>query len=146
MFAEPTETSNPYIKLEECERIDQSLEHIRAQKKQKQQDCDNASLTEQERKKAQEELAELEKIERKLEEERLKFLFLDVNSVMEAVGSGMDWTANMLDSYFAEEEAGKNQAKAWGHIVFAWEPKTGELFDGDRFPVKFKVKAKLPKP
>ena len=144
VFAEPTETSNPYIKLEECERIDQSLEHIRAQKKQKQQDCDNASLTEQERKKAQEELAELEKIERKLEEERLKFLFLDVNSVMEAVGSGMDWTANMLDSYFAEEEAGKNQAKAWGHIVFAWEPKTGELFDGDRFPVKFKVKAKLP--
>ena len=63
---------------------------------------------------------------------------------MEAIGSGMDWTANMVDSYFADDDAGKNQAKAWGHVVFAWEPRTGEFIDGDSFPVKFKVKAKLP--
>lgn len=144
VFAKPTAEGEVDLKSLECERVDQSLAHIREQKKQKQQDCNNPNLSDQEREQARKELKELEEIERKLEEERLKFLFLDVNSMMEAIGSGMDWTANMLDGYFAEEETGKNQAKAWGHIVFAWEPKTGELFDSDRFPVKFKVKAKLP--
>ena len=144
VFAEPVAKQTEQIEVEECERIDQSLEQIRTQKEQKQRLCDDPNISEEEREKARKELAELEEVERKLEEERLKFLFVDVNSVMEAIGSGMDWTANILDGYFAEEDAGKNQAKAWGHIVFAWEPKTGELFDGDRFPVKFKVKAKLP--
>lgn len=115
-----------------------------SKKKQKQSDCNDQNLTEQQREAAKQELAELEKIEKRLEEERLKFLFVDVNSVMEAIGSGMDWTANIVDSYFADEEAGRNQAKAWGHVVFAWEPRSGELFDADNFPVKFKVKAKLP--
>lgn len=128
----------------ECQRVDTALAHIREQKKQKQQACDDSSLSEQEREYAQQQLEKLEEIERRLEEQRLKILFVDVNSVMEAIGSGMDWTANMLDSYFTKDEDGKNQAKAWGHVVFAWEPRTGELIDGDNFPVKFKVKAKLP--
>lgn len=128
----------------ECEKVDQSLAHIREQKKKKQQDCVDPNLTEEQRQQAQKELAELERIEKKLEEERLKILFLDVNSVMEAIGSGMDWTANALDGAFADDEASKDKAKAWGHVVFAWEPREGELVDSESFPVKFKVKAKLP--
>lgn len=128
----------------ECQRVDLALEHIRAQKKKIQQDCSDQELTSEQRQQAKQQLKQLEQIERKLEEQRLKILFFDVNSVMEAIGNGMDWTANMVDSYFTEDEAGKNQAKAWGHVVFAWEPRTGELFDGDSFPMKFKVKAKLP--
>jgi len=144
VFAEPSVESQPLPKSLDCERVDQTLAHIRAQKKQKELDCVNENLTEEQRKEALKQLETLAQIERTLEEERLKILFLDVNSMMEAIGSGMDWTANMVDGYFAEEEAGKNHAKAWGHIVFAWEPRTGELFDSDSFPVKFKVKAKLP--
>ena len=128
----------------ECQKVDRSLEYIRQQKALKEQDCNNENLTPEQREKAKAELLELQKIERRLEEERLKFLFVDVNSMMEAIGSGMDWTANMLDGYFAEDDVGKNQAKAWGHIVFAWEPRRGKLFDADNFPIKFKVKAKLP--
>lgn len=78
---------------------------------------------------------------RKLEEERLKVLFVDVNTVMERVESTMDWTANWLDGYFAETDETKDKAKAWGHIIMGWEPKDGEW---DNFPVKFKVRAKLP--
>lgn len=78
---------------------------------------------------------------RKLEEERLKVLFVDVNTVMEQVESTMDWTANWLDGYFAETDETKDKAKAWGHIIMGWEPKDGEW---DNFPVKFKVRAKLP--
>jgi len=83
----------------------------------------------------------LESVEKKIEEERLKVLFVDVNTVVERVGSTMDWTANWLDGYFAEDEAGKDKAKAWGHFVVGWEPKDGEW---SNFPVKFKVRAKLP--
>lgn len=87
---------------------------------------------------------EIEFIEKELEQERLKVLFVDVNSVVENVGSTMDWTANYLDSFFAENELGKNKAKAWGHFVMGWEPREGEVFTGGSFPIKFKVKAKLP--
>ena len=128
----------------ECQKVDESLAQIREQKKQKQQDCDDPNLTEEQRTQAKKDLAELERIEKKLEEERLKILFLDVNSVMEAIGSGMDWTANALDGAFADDDAGKDKAKAWGHVVFAWEPREGQLVDSENFPVKFKVKAKLP--
>ena len=79
--------------------------------------------------------------EKKLEEERLKVLFVDVNTVMEKVGSTMDWTANWLDGYFAETDESKDKAKAWGHVIMGWEPKDGEW---SNFPVKFKVRAKLP--
>lgn len=74
-------------------------------------------------------------------EERLKVLFVDVNTVMESVGWTMDWTANWIDGYFSDTEQGKNKAKAWGHIVMGWEPRDGEW---GNFPVQFKVKAKLP--
>lgn len=82
-------------------------------------------------------------VEKKVEEERLKVLFVDVNKVFETFGSTLDWTANTLDGYFADEETQQQQkkAKTWGHIVFGWEPREGNL---NRFPVKFKVKAKLP--
>ena len=148
VFAEPepaekgNETKRP-INVE-CERVDQSLEHIRQQKKQKQQDCIDPNLTEAQRAQAEKDLKELEKIEKQLEEERLKILFVDVNTVMEAIGTGMDWTANMLDGAFANDETGRDKAKAWGHVVFAWEPREGQFFDSENFPVKFKVKAKLP--
>ncbi len=85
----------------------------------------------------------LEDIE-KVEEERLKVLFVDVNSVVEGVGYSMDWTANLLDGLFAENESGKNKAKTWGHFILGWEPREGEVFTGDSFPIKFKIKAKLP--
>lgn len=75
------------------------------------------------------------------EEERLKVLFVDVNSMMETVGSSMDWTANWIDGKFTESEMGRNKAKAWGHINVGWEPKESEW---DNFPIKFRVKAKLP--
>lgn len=128
----------------ECEKVDRSLAHIREQKKKKQQDCVDPNLTQAQREQAKKDLEELERIEKKLEEERLKILFLDVNSVMEAIGSGMDWTANALDSAFADDDASKDKAKAWGHVVFAWEPREGQIVDSESFPVKFKVKAKLP--
>jgi len=83
----------------------------------------------------------LESVEKKIEEERLKVLFVDVNTVVETLGSTMDWTANWLDGYFADDEAGKDKAKAWGHVVIGWEPIDGEWIN---FPVKFKVRAKLP--
>lgn len=83
----------------------------------------------------------LAEIERKLEQERLRLLYLDVNTVMEGIESTMDWTANWLDGYFAESSDGRNKAKAWGHVTFGWEPREGEWLN---FPVKFKVKAKLP--
>jgi len=87
---------------------------------------------------------ELKGVEKKLEQERLKVLFVDVNSVVENVGSTMDWTANYLDSFFAKNELGKDKAKTWGHFVMGWEPREGEVFTGSSFPIKFKVKAKLP--
>jgi hypothetical protein len=87
---------------------------------------------------------ELKFIEKELEQERLKVLFVDVNSVVESVGYTMDWTANYLDSFFAKDESGKNKAKTWGHFVMGWEPREGEFFTGSSFPIKFKVKAKLP--
>ena len=87
----------------------------------------------------------LDDVSRKLQEnqkeERLKVLFVDVNSMMETVGSSMDWTANWIDSKFAETEQGKNKAKAWGHINIGWEPRQGEW---SNLPVKFRVRAKLP--
>ncbi|GHB78712.1 hypothetical protein GCM10008107_30250 [Psychrosphaera saromensis] len=86
----------------------------------------------------------LEDIEKVVEEERLKVLFVDVNSVVEGVGYSMDWTANLLDGLFAENESGKNKAKTWGHFILGWEPREGEVFTGDSFPIKFKIKAKLP--
>jgi hypothetical protein len=86
----------------------------------------------------------LSDIERTTEEKRLKVLFVDVNTVVESVGHSMDWTANLLDGLFAEDEDGKNRAKTWGHFVIGWEPQEGELFSGDSFPIKFKIKAKLP--
>ena len=144
VFAESDLNDVPIPKELECKSIEVALEQVRQQKKKVLTECDNENLSEQQRKTAQQELAELEAIEKRLEEERLKILFVDVNSVMEAIGQGMDWTANTVDSYFADDESGKNHAKAWGHVVFAWEPRSGELFDSDSFPVKFKVKAKLP--
>ena len=83
----------------------------------------------------------LDAVEKKVEEERLKVLFVDVNTVVERLGSTMDWTANWLDGFFAEDAAGRNKAKAWGHVVIGWEPIEGEW---ENFPVKFKVRAKLP--
>lgn len=83
-------------------------------------------------------------VERKTEEQRLKVLFVDVNSVMEGIGTSLDWTANQLDGYFAETEDAKGGAKAWGHVVFGWQPIEGQTFDTENFPVKFKVKARLP--
>ncbi len=74
-------------------------------------------------------------------EERLKVLFVDVNSVMESVGTSMDWTANWIDGKFAESSRGLNKAKAWGHISMGWEPRQGEW---SNFPIKFRVRAKLP--
>ena len=87
---------------------------------------------------------ELKFVEKELEQERLKVLFVDVNSVVENVGSTMDWTANYLDSFFAKDDSGKNKAKTWGHFVLGWEPKEGEVFTDGSFPIKFKIKAKLP--
>lgn len=87
---------------------------------------------------------ELTVIEKKVEQERLKVLFVDVNSVVENVGYSMDWTANLLDGFFAKDEKGKNKAKTWGHFIVGWEPRQGEVFTGESFPIKFKVKAKLP--
>ncbi|GAB3002400.1 hypothetical protein GCM10027050_22370 [Psychrosphaera aestuarii] len=81
------------------------------------------------------------KFQENQKEERLKVLFVDVNSMMETVGSSMDWTANWIDSKFAETEQGKNKAKAWGHINIGWEPRQGEW---SNLPVKFRVRAKLP--
>lgn len=81
------------------------------------------------------------KIAKLREEERLKVLFVDVNSVMERVGATMDWTANWIDGRFAESPDGKNKAKAWGHIQMGWEPREGEWLN---FPIKFKVRATLP--
>lgn len=86
----------------------------------------------------------LNDLEKQLEEERLKLLFVDVNTVVESVGHSMDWTANLLDGLFAENDAGKNKAKTWGHFVIGWSPQEGEVFTGDSFPIKFKIKAKLP--
>ena len=80
-------------------------------------------------------------VEKKAEEARLKVLFVDVNTVVEKLGSTMDWTANWLDGYFAEDDEGKNKAKTWGHFTLGWEPRDGEW---SNFPVKFKIKAKLP--
>ena len=107
IFAAQNKLEQPLPENLECKRIDQSLEQIREKKQPKQIECEDENLTEQEREKLKQELAALEEIERKLEEERLKFLFVDMNSVMEAIGSGMDWTANMVDSYFADDDAGK---------------------------------------
>jgi hypothetical protein len=87
---------------------------------------------------------DLKAIEIKLEEERLKVLFVDMNSVVENVGSSMDWTANFLDGFFASNELTRNKAKTWGHFVTEWQPREGEVFTGSSFPIKFKVKAKLP--
>lgn len=80
-------------------------------------------------------------IARMRSEERLKLGFVDVNSVMETLGSSMDWTANWIDSKFADSNDELNKAKAWGHIVIGWEPRDGEWAN---FPVKFRVRAKLP--
>lgn len=82
-----------------------------------------------------------EQLAAKEEEQRLKVLFVDVNTVMENVGHTMDWTANWIDGYFATTKQGRNKAKAWGHIIMGWEPRDGEWLN---FPVKFKVQAKLP--
>ena len=127
-----------------CEKVDQALEKLKEEKKKLLADCDDQTLTQAQREDAKKQLAELEAIEKKLEEERLKILFLDVNTVMERIGTSMDWTANLLDGYFADDQKGKDKAKTWGHVVFAWEPREGQLFDSENFPVKFKVKAKLP--
>lgn len=103
------------------------------------------SVNEQEQFKSIELLeANLSDVEKKLEEERLKVLFVDVNTVVESVGHSMDWTANLLDGLFANRESDKNKAKTWGHFVIGWEPQEGEFFSGDSFPIKFKIKAKLP--
>jgi hypothetical protein len=83
--------------------------------------------------------------ERKLaklkEEQRLKVLFVDVNTLMEKVGASMDWTANWIDGQFANSNSGLNKAKAWGHVQTGWEPREGEWLN---FPIKFKVRARLP--
>lgn len=75
------------------------------------------------------------------QEERLKVGFVDVNTVMETLGSSMDWTANWIDSQFADHGDQLNKAKAWGHVMIGWEPRDGEWAN---FPVKFRVRAKLP--
>lgn len=83
----------------------------------------------------------LAEIERKPKESRLKIWFLDVNSLLENVGSTLDWSANWIDGQFVDDEAGKNKAKTWGHISVGWVPQNG---DWGNYPVKFKVRAKLP--
>lgn len=87
---------------------------------------------------------DLNTIEKQNEEERLKVMFVDVNTVVESVGYTMDWTANLLDGFFAQSDKDKNKAKTWGHFVLGWEPRIGEVFSTDTFPVRFKIKAKLP--
>lgn len=92
--------------------------------------------------KEEKESKEITALEKQLEEQRLKVLFVDVNTVMETVGSTMNWTANWVDGYFANGGKRSNdKAKAWGHVVMGWEPRDGEW---GNFPVKFKVRAKLP--
>ncbi|MBU2880596.1 hypothetical protein KO525_14930 [Psychrosphaera sp. B3R10] len=100
--------------------------------------CVNQSLPPPVENKTDKDITELEK---ELEEKRLKVLFVDVNTVMETVGDTMDWTANWVDGYFANGKPGSDKAKAWGHVVMGWEPRDGEW---GNFPVKFKVRAKLP--
>ena len=127
-----------------CEQIDSSTKTIKDEKQQLENNCkqlnksnhDSATVSA-----TQGEIAALSAIEKQLEEERLKVLYIDINSVMETVSDSMDATAGWIDDYFSENEESRNKAKAWGHIVLGWEPKSGEWMN---VPVKFKVKAKLP--
>jgi hypothetical protein len=138
----PEDAPTPPTKLtEQCSPSETAVKAVEKDKAEIKARCDDANTKPEEQKALKGELKALSEVEKKLKEERLKVLFVDVNTVMETIETSMDWTANWLDGHFAQNEVGKNKAKAWGHVTFAWEPREGEMAN---FPMKFKVRAKLP--
>lgn len=55
--------------------------------------------------------------------------------------TALDDSALWLNERFADDEVQFGGSKAWARMIMGWEPKTGDLSD---FPLKFKVKVKLP--